>query len=403
MSPESKAKNPWEGLIVRPATNSTPVAANARPAAPAGAAHDPNCPAQTGGRAGGLRVLLVCEAGLFADAVGRSLAGLAKDTEVLRVDASEATTRCWSCDLVLVDCDNCRMGAVSLVRALRESVRAPLVALASGFDASSMTSILAAGAAGVLTKSHTEMQALGLLRKVLEQSGATARLHPDLPGDELDTTVVSESAGVVSESAGQAARRARNRNPYGLTNAEMGVLALLCEGLSNLTIAKRKGIREGTVKIHLNSIYQKLGVQCRTQAARIGERLDAIRDLHLKRNIEKSTLIDWLLPHMTFESHRKGETLFRRGEPGNALYFIHEGQVVLPELGIQLGAGEFLGEVGIFSPQHSRTCSARCNADTRLFRIDSEKVGRLYYENPRFAYHLMQVLAHRFSTERATL
>jgi DNA-binding NarL/FixJ family response regulator len=39
------------------------------------------------------------------------------------------------------------------------------------------------------------------------------------------------------------------------------------EGLPNKTIARRLGITERTVKAHLTSIFQRLGVSDRTQAA----------------------------------------------------------------------------------------------------------------------------------------
>jgi hypothetical protein len=39
---------------------------------------------------------------------------------------------------------------------------------------------------------------------------------------------------------------------------------LASEGLSNKDIARRLGVTEGSVKIHLHNIYQKLGVTNRT-------------------------------------------------------------------------------------------------------------------------------------------
>jgi DNA-binding NarL/FixJ family response regulator len=45
------------------------------------------------------------------------------------------------------------------------------------------------------------------------------------------------------------------------------VLRLVGEGLPNKSIARRLGITERTVKAHLTSVYQQLGVTDRTQAA----------------------------------------------------------------------------------------------------------------------------------------
>ena len=51
-----------------------------------------------------------------------------------------------------------------------------------------------------------------------------------------------------------------------LADRQMDVLKALAEGLTNKEIARRLGIAEITVKVHLQSIYRKLGVSNRTEA-----------------------------------------------------------------------------------------------------------------------------------------
>jgi DNA-binding NarL/FixJ family response regulator len=51
-----------------------------------------------------------------------------------------------------------------------------------------------------------------------------------------------------------------------LTDREREVLALVARGLANRQIARTLGIREGTVKAHLTSAYQRIGVRDRTSA-----------------------------------------------------------------------------------------------------------------------------------------
>jgi DNA-binding NarL/FixJ family response regulator len=53
----------------------------------------------------------------------------------------------------------------------------------------------------------------------------------------------------------------------GLSVREREVLALVAEGLPNKHIARRLEISEKTVKAHLTSVYQQIGVSDRTQAA----------------------------------------------------------------------------------------------------------------------------------------
>jgi LuxR family maltose regulon positive regulatory protein len=63
-----------------------------------------------------------------------------------------------------------------------------------------------------------------------------------------------------------------------LTNRELQVLALLAEGNSNAQIGDRLVITSGTVKRHTLSIYQKLGVNSRTQAIALARELNLLAD-----------------------------------------------------------------------------------------------------------------------------
>jgi DNA-binding NarL/FixJ family response regulator len=52
-----------------------------------------------------------------------------------------------------------------------------------------------------------------------------------------------------------------------LTCRERQIVLLVAEGLSNKEICRRLGISEGTVKIHLHNVYEKVGVNNRTALA----------------------------------------------------------------------------------------------------------------------------------------
>ena len=61
--------------------------------------------------------------------------------------------------------------------------------------------------------------------------------------------------------------RVRRRPATELSERQRAVLALVAEGKQNKHIARALGISEKTVKAHLTTIYQALGVTDRTQAA----------------------------------------------------------------------------------------------------------------------------------------
>lgn len=62
-------------------------------------------------------------------------------------------------------------------------------------------------------------------------------------------------------------RAATRRNPAGLTARQMGILALVAEGLGNAEIAERLFISPKTVDHHVSAILAKLGARTRTEAA----------------------------------------------------------------------------------------------------------------------------------------
>jgi two-component system nitrate/nitrite response regulator NarL len=59
-------------------------------------------------------------------------------------------------------------------------------------------------------------------------------------------------------------RKSSDRILRALTGRERETISLTVSGLSNKEIARKLGITEGTIKLHLYNIYQKLGVANRT-------------------------------------------------------------------------------------------------------------------------------------------
>ena len=70
-----------------------------------------------------------------------------------------------------------------------------------------------------------------------------------------------------------AVRYTREPTSRRLTARELEVLALLCEGLPNKVIQRRLAIGAGTVKCHVGSILNKLGVKSRLQAVVAAQRM----------------------------------------------------------------------------------------------------------------------------------
>jgi DNA-binding NarL/FixJ family response regulator len=104
------------------------------------------------------------------------------------------------------------------------------------------------------------------------KAGAIGYLLKDTEADELCRAIKAAAAGQVQLSPQAAARLVREVRtpevaPTTLTDRETDVLRLLAGGKANKEIAADLMIGEKTVKTHVSSILNKLGVQSRTQAA----------------------------------------------------------------------------------------------------------------------------------------
>lgn len=98
-------------------------------------------------------------------------------------------------------------------------------------------------------------------------AGARAYLLKDSLRRELVDAIRAVYAGRRYLSPAAAARLAVRSPDQELTARETELLGFLVQGRSNREIAASLGLAEGTVRIHLSNIFEKLGVHDRTQAA----------------------------------------------------------------------------------------------------------------------------------------
>jgi DNA-binding NarL/FixJ family response regulator len=106
------------------------------------------------------------------------------------------------------------------------------------------------------------------------EAGARAYLLKDAPREELfrairavnkgDSLIEPAVAGKVLNRLAELSRQAQTSE--GLSERELEVLKLMAKGTSNKLIAATLNIGESTVKTHIQSIFQKLEVNARTEA-----------------------------------------------------------------------------------------------------------------------------------------
>lgn len=151
-------------------------------------------------------------------------------------------------DLLLLDMEMPGMKGLEVARTLKEKQSPTRVLALSTYDNKQfILGLLSSGAAGYLVK------------------------------EEVPETIIEAVRGVARGEQGWVSRRIaaqmaswvqmENREGGGLTDREVQVLRLIAAGKTNQEIGLALGISYKTVEKHIDSIYMKLGVASRVEAA----------------------------------------------------------------------------------------------------------------------------------------
>lgn len=115
----------------------------------------------------------------------------------------------------------------------------------------------------------------------------------------------------------------------------------------------------------------------------------------ITRATQESPVSQWLLPHMRHRKFTAGEVLFRKGDEADKLIYIAQGELRLAEISQPVAAGELLGEIGLFSPDKTRTQTLVAETDGELYEMTDEMLFQLYYQNPKIGFYIMRLLTER--------
>lgn len=151
--------------------------------------------------------------------------------------------------IVLLDINMPGMNGVQALETLRsKGDRRAVVLLTAGINDRQLLAVMRAGVEGIVYKDGAE----GGLVDVLEKVHAGSKV--------IDSALLQRALDLsLSADAGGPLERLNQR--------ERRIARLVARGMRNRDIGTELGIGEGTVKVYLHAMYQKLGIENRTELA----------------------------------------------------------------------------------------------------------------------------------------
>jgi len=202
-----------------------------------------------------IRVLICDDQDVVREGL-RSILGTASGIEVVALAENGARAlelfEQHQPDVVLMDLNMPVMNGIQATRRLRERHPDARILALTTYDADEWVfDVIRAGAAGYLLKDTPRAE---LIRAIEGTANGLTFVDPNVAG-KLFSRV---SGGRIASDAALAAE---------LSARERDIVKLLARGMSNADIANRLHLSEGTVRNYVSSIFDKLGVADRTQAA----------------------------------------------------------------------------------------------------------------------------------------
>jgi two-component system, NarL family, nitrate/nitrite response regulator NarL len=152
-------------------------------------------------------------------------------------------------DIAILDFSMPDISGLKILTTLNsENLSTRLVFLATSVEERDLTALAAAGAYGVILKD----QEPEILLQTVRQVAAGERVLPLSSSEEAISRV----------------RTAMTEKGLALlTERERQIMHLVSEGLSNKEIGRRLNVTDGTIKVHLHHVFQKLDISNRTSLA----------------------------------------------------------------------------------------------------------------------------------------
>jgi DNA-binding NarL/FixJ family response regulator len=178
-------------------------------------------------------------------------------------------------DLGLPDIPNAvasRTTSILLIKALDEFGATPVLVVTGTDDETTIEQCRIAGARGFLSKAANGGSLIHAVDTALTP-GEFFSMRGSTPLPAVVPAIMQSPVPTLTRPASPASGDIK---ALGLTPRQLEVLALLVEGQTNKEIASRFSLSEGTVKIHVSSVLEKLGVHRRREVRQAVESLNIV-------------------------------------------------------------------------------------------------------------------------------
>ncbi|HZO62959.1 MAG TPA: cyclic nucleotide-binding domain-containing protein [Gaiellaceae bacterium] len=125
--------------------------------------------------------------------------------------------------------------------------------------------------------------------------------------------------------------------------------------------------------------------------------VDRLRELPLFAGLDRAAL-ERVVEVSSELALPAGQVLMRADDPGAGMLVIEEGTVVVEAPGgqtIELGPGEFVGELSLLVPESTRVARVRAKTAVRCLAVNRATLEDLLDREPRFATAMLRVVAQR--------
>jgi DNA-binding NarL/FixJ family response regulator len=197
---------------------------------------------------------------LFREALIGALTPRFDNLEIVESDSLETTLialqQSTDYDLILLDltmpgCDN----FYGVIKVVQDFPNVPVAVISASDSLAVISQVLSFGARAFIPKSTASQNIAEAIELVLKGE----RWLPE--GIEADLGTVTHEQRAIADKVSE------------LTPKQFQVLTLLQGGLLNKQIAFDLNVTEATVKAHISAIFKKFGVNTRTQAVLLVEKL----------------------------------------------------------------------------------------------------------------------------------